>query len=94
MRDDLDRDLDLEEAAHPGARARIEALAALKVLAFHLRMRREHASLTQRAVAARMGSTQALVSDLEAGKDVALSTLLRYYTAIGAGDAAERLAAK
>ncbi len=94
MRDDLDRHIDEIEAASPGTRARIEALVAWKRLASRLRTRREAAGLSQRAVAHTMGSSQALVSDLEAGKDVAVSTLFRYYAAIGAGDAVARLVAK
>jgi len=44
---------------------------------------REKSSLSQTVVAARMGTAASVVSKLESGGDVKLSTLQRYLTAIG-----------
>ena len=44
---------------------------------------REKKALSQTVVAARMGTSASVVSKLEAGGDVKLSTLQRYFTAIG-----------
>jgi DNA-binding transcriptional regulator YiaG len=44
---------------------------------------REKKALSQTVVAARMGTSASVVSKLEAGGDVKLSTLQRYYAAIG-----------
>lgn len=44
---------------------------------------REKRELSQTVVAARMGTSASVVSKLEAGGDVKLSTLQRYCTAIG-----------
>lgn len=94
MRDDLD-DLDDEmEAETPGYKALVAARTTVKLLAYDLRKRREGAGLTQKEVARRMGTTQAMVSQIEAGKDVTVTTLVRYLAAIGVEDAVGRLAAK
>ncbi len=45
---------------------------------------REKKGLSQGAVAERMKTTQSVVSKLEGGADVKLSTLMRYCEAIGA----------
>jgi ribosome-binding protein aMBF1 (putative translation factor) len=52
-------------------------------LARRLARLREKKSLSQTAVAARMGTAASVVSKLEAGGDVKLSTLQRYFAAIG-----------
>ena len=44
---------------------------------------REKKSLTQTVVAARMGTSASVVSKLEAGGDVKMSTLQRYCAALG-----------
>jgi DNA-binding transcriptional regulator YiaG len=44
---------------------------------------REKKALSQTVVAARMGTSASVVSKLESGGDVKLSTLQRYCTAIG-----------
>jgi ribosome-binding protein aMBF1 (putative translation factor) len=53
-------------------------------LARHLAKRRETRGLTQTVVAARMKSAASVVSKLESGADVKLSTLQRYCAAIDA----------
>ena len=52
-------------------------------LARRLTTLREKKSLSQTVVAARMGTSASVVSKLEAGGDVKVSTLQRYCAAIG-----------
>lgn len=52
-------------------------------MARELASRRATAGLSQTVVAARMGTAASVVSKLEAGADVKLSTLQRYCNAIG-----------
>jgi ribosome-binding protein aMBF1 (putative translation factor) len=52
-------------------------------LARRLAAARERKSLSQTVVAARMGTSASVVSKLEAGGDVKVSTLQRYCAAIG-----------
>lgn len=54
-----------------------------RALAHELAVRRAKAGLSQTLVAARMGTAASVVSKLEAGADVKLSTLQRYCNAIG-----------
>jgi hypothetical protein len=54
-------------------------------LASHLIRERETRGLSQTLVAARMGTAASVVSKLEGGSDVKLSTLQRYCAAIGGG---------
>ena len=56
---------------------------ARRKLARKLTTLREKKSLSQTVVAARMGTSASVVSKLEAGGDVKLSTLQRYCAAIG-----------
>ena len=52
-------------------------------LARRLAAKRESAALSQTVVAARMGTSPSVVSKLEAGGDVKVSTLQRYCAAVG-----------
>jgi transcriptional regulator with XRE-family HTH domain len=52
-------------------------------LARRLASKRERHELSQTVVAARMGTSASVVSKLESGADVRLSTLQRYCAAIG-----------
>jgi DNA-binding transcriptional regulator YiaG len=56
---------------------------ARRKLARRLAALREKRSLSQTLVAARMGTSASVVSKLESGGDVKLSTLQRYCAAIG-----------
>ncbi len=56
---------------------------ARRKLARKLTSLRERKSLSQTVVAARMGTSASVVSKLEAGGDVKVSTLQRYCSAIG-----------
>ena len=57
--------------------------AAAKVAALRLQDAREAAGLTQEALAARIGTSQANLSRLEHRADVKLSTLAEYVAALG-----------
>jgi DNA-binding transcriptional regulator YiaG len=52
-------------------------------LARKLTTLREKKALSQTVVAARMGTSASVVSKLEAGGDVKMSTLQRYFSALG-----------
>ena len=52
-------------------------------MARRLAAKRESAALSQTIVAARMGTSPSVVSKLEAGGDVKVSTLQRYCAAVG-----------
>jgi hypothetical protein len=54
-----------------------------RAIARELAAKRATAGLSQTLVAARMGTAASVVSKLEAGADVKLSTLQRYCNAIG-----------
>jgi DNA-binding transcriptional regulator YiaG len=61
----------------------VKEAEARRKLARKLASLREKKSLSQTVVAARMGTSASVVSKLEAGGDVKLSTLQRYCAAIG-----------
>jgi DNA-binding XRE family transcriptional regulator len=82
-RDDLDALLD-EEMRDPAFREAYEDAAARSALLRLLVTERGERQVSQADVAARMGTTQSAVSDLERGAtDPRLSTLQRYARAIG-----------
>jgi ribosome-binding protein aMBF1 (putative translation factor) len=82
-RDDLDHFLE-EELRDPEFRAAYEDAAARSALLRALVNRRGERGISQSEVAARMGTTQSAVSDLERGAtDPRLSTLQRYARALG-----------
>lgn len=70
-------------AANPGFPSLVGEAAWRRKLARKLIAIREKKHLTQTAVAARMRTSQSVVSKLEAGGDVKMSTLQRYCAAIG-----------
>ncbi|HEX7408027.1 MAG TPA: helix-turn-helix transcriptional regulator [Candidatus Binatia bacterium] len=73
-----------ERTAKNGAFPRLVAEAeARRSLARKLASKRAKRGLSQTVVAARMGTSASVVSKLESGADVKLSTLQRYYSAIG-----------
>lgn len=51
--------------------------------AYQLSRLRQHANLSQQALADKMGVSQANISKIEHGGDIQLSTLDRYITALG-----------
>ena len=61
----------------------VDEATARRQLAKRLTKDRERQGLSQTVVAAAMGTAQSVVSKLEAGGDVKVSTLQRYCAAIG-----------
>jgi len=74
------RERTTKNAAFPSL---VQEAEARRKIARKLAARREARGLSQTVVAARMGTSASVVSKLEAGADVRLSTLQRYYAAIG-----------
>lgn len=68
---------------NPAFRKLVEEATARREMARRLTARREAAGLSQTYVAATMGTSQSVVSKLERGADVRISTLQRYCAAIG-----------
>jgi len=61
----------------------VEEAGVRRSAARKLSAQREKEGLSQTVVAARMGTSASVVSKLEAGADVRISTLIRYCQAIG-----------
>ncbi len=86
--DDMAKDF-LAEVIHERTRRNpafpdlVKEAEARRKLARKLAHLREKKALSQTVVAARMGTSASVVSKLEAGGDVKLSTLQRYCAAIG-----------
>jgi DNA-binding transcriptional regulator YiaG len=70
-------------AKNPAFRRLGAEAEARRKLARRLAVLREGKALSQTVVAARMGTSASVVSKLEAGGDVEVSTLQRYCAAIG-----------
>lgn len=68
---------------NPGFPRVVAEAEARKKLAHKLSAMRAKKQLSQTVVAARMGTSASVVSKLEAGGDVKMSTLQRYCAAIG-----------
>lgn len=68
---------------NPGFPDMVAEAAQRRKLARRLAAFREKQALSQTVVAARMGTSASVVSKLEAGGDVKVSTLQRYFAAIG-----------
>ena len=71
-------------ARNPGFPSLVEEAAWRRKIARRLAAIREQKQLTQTMVAGRMHTSASVVSKLEAGGDVKVSTLQRYCAAIGA----------
>jgi hypothetical protein len=67
----------------PGFPALVAEAELRLAMARALAARRSHKHVSQTVVAARMGTAASVISKLEAGGDVKLSTLQRYCSAIG-----------
>ena len=82
-RDFLDEIVSGRTARNPEFPQLVAEAEARRKLARKLAAIREEKSLSQTVVAARMGTAASVVSKLEAGGDVKLSTLQRYVAALG-----------
>ncbi len=75
--------VDSRSARNPNFARLVAEAEARRTLATKLAAWREKAHLSQTVVAARMGTSASVISKLEAGGDVRVSTLQRYCAAIG-----------
>ena len=82
-KDFLEEVVDERTARNPDFPRLVGEATERRKLARKLAALREKRSLSQTVVAARMGTSASVVSKLEAGGDVKMSTLQRYFAAIG-----------
>jgi ribosome-binding protein aMBF1 (putative translation factor) len=82
-KDFLDEMIAERTARNPRFPAMLAELELRRDLGRQLASRRAKARLSQTLVAARMGTAASVVSKLEAGADVKISTLQKYCAAIG-----------
>jgi ribosome-binding protein aMBF1 (putative translation factor) len=82
-RDFLAEIVDERTARNPKFRALVAEAEERRKFARRLATLREKKALSQTVVAARMGTSASVVSKLEAGGDVKMSTVQRYCAAIG-----------
>lgn len=84
QKDALDEMVAERSKSNPAFPQLLKAAAERRKLARQLAKHREERGLTQTVVAARMGTSAAVVSRLESGADFQFSTLEKYILAIGA----------
>jgi ribosome-binding protein aMBF1 (putative translation factor) len=82
-KDFLDELVQGRMAKNPQFPALVAEVQARRAIAQRLAKKRERSGLSQTVVAARMGTSASVVSKLESGSGVKVSTLQRYYSAIG-----------
>jgi ribosome-binding protein aMBF1 (putative translation factor) len=83
MTDDLDKYIAEREAREPGFAALVEAAEQRRAFAREMAERRKKIGLSQTQVAAKMETSPSIVSRIESGGDVRLSTLEKYLMALG-----------
>ena len=77
-KDFLDEQIAEQSKQDPSFEEKIDAALERRVLARQLTEKRKTMNLSQQAVADMMKSTQPIVSKIESGADVQISTVLRY----------------
>jgi DNA-binding XRE family transcriptional regulator len=82
-KDLLDQLIAERAAKNPRYAALVAAAYEQRELGFMLAQRRRRAGLSQTDAAAKIGSTQRIISKIENGGDVNVSTLRRYMGALG-----------
>lgn len=82
-RDDLDAFIAKRSKRNPQFRRQVDEAVLRREMARALAAKREAADLSQTVVAARMGTSASVVSKLEAGADVKVSTLQKYCAVLG-----------
>lgn len=82
-RDFLDEIVEERTRRNPAFPSLVEEATRRRELAHRLAEQRRASGLSQTIVAARMGTAASVVSKLESGADVKLSTLQRYCSAVG-----------
>ncbi|MER2560720.1 MAG: helix-turn-helix transcriptional regulator [Myxococcaceae bacterium] len=96
-KDFLEEVIQRRTARNAGFPALVDEAEFRRAAAKKLVAKREKAGLSQTVVAAMMGTSASVVSKLESGADVKISTLVRYCQAIGASwefSAVRRLATR
>src|SRR5512140_2149757 len=83
MASDLDKYVAEREAREPGFAALVEAAEQRRAFARGMAERRKKHGLSQTQVAAKMKTSPSIVSRIESGGDVRLSTLEKYLVALG-----------
>jgi ribosome-binding protein aMBF1 (putative translation factor) len=83
MTSDLDKYIAERDAREPGFAALVEAAEQRRAFAREMAKRRKKHGLSQTQIAAKMKTSPSIVSRIESGGDVRLSTLERYLVALG-----------
>lgn len=83
-KDFLEEIIEKRTARNAGFKALVDEAEFRRAAAKKLAAKRERAGLSQTIVAAMMGTSASVVSKLESGADVKISTLVRYCQAVGA----------
>ncbi|MFZ5471308.1 MAG: helix-turn-helix domain-containing protein [Myxococcota bacterium] len=83
MSSELDKYVAEREAREPGFAALVEAAEQRRAFAREMAERRKKHGLSQTQVAAKMKTSPSIVSRIESGGDVRLSTLEKYLVALG-----------
>lgn len=83
VHDDLDSFVAKRSKKNARFSEQVDEALLRREMARRLAAKREKAALSQTVVAARMGTSASVVSKLEAGGDVKLSTLQKYLAALG-----------
>jgi ribosome-binding protein aMBF1 (putative translation factor) len=81
--DDLERYVATREKREPGFAALVEAAERRRAFARKMAERRRKNGLSQTRIAARMDTSPSIVSRVESGSDVRISTLEKYLAALG-----------
>lgn len=83
MKDDLDKYIDEREHREPGFRDLVAAAERRQAFVRALAAKRRERGLSQTQIAAAMATSASIVSRLESGADVRISTLEKYLSALG-----------
>lgn len=81
--DDLERYVTERDAREEGFASLVEAAERRQAFARELAERRRERGISQTQIAARMRTSPSIVSRLESGSDVKLSTMEKYVAALG-----------
>jgi len=83
MGDDLSRYIVERDEREPGFEALVEAASRRQAFARQMAAKRKERGLSQTQIAAAMSTSASIVSRLESGADVKISTLEKYIAALG-----------
>jgi ribosome-binding protein aMBF1 (putative translation factor) len=81
--DDLEAYIEERDTKAPGFRDRVSAAERRQAWGRQLAKKRQEKSLSQTTVAARMRTSSSVVSRIESGADVKMSSLQKYAAAVG-----------